>query len=224
MTNFELRELIFQEVHNYASNMEDLLGDERRMLYRRTIVKIPTPEYYVLYNGTDEMPEKKELRLSDSFLVPAQGYEWTAYMLNINAGHNAKIMRHCPELNGYAELIRRIREEQSRGIKAEEAVSHAVEQCIRDGILADYLRRLRGEAIGMLLTEFNEKEWEETVREESREEGRQEGRQEGISIGSEMLARLLQQLTPGSEEFNRALYATEEERRQLYKEYKIIAG
>ena len=36
-----------------------------------------------------------------------------------------------------------------------------------------------------------------------------------------MLASFLKQLTPGSDEFNRALNATEEERQELYKKYNI---
>ncbi len=36
-----------------------------------------------------------------------------------------------------------------------------------------------------------------------------------------MLAKLLKQLTPGTDEFNRALNAAEEERRELYKKYNI---
>ena len=41
--------------------------------------------------------------------------------------------------------------------------------------------------------------------------------------GAEMLAQLLKKLDPGSEEFNRALNATEEERQALYKKYNIVA-
>ena len=41
--------------------------------------------------------------------------------------------------------------------------------------------------------------------------------------GAEMLAQLLKKLDPGSDEFNRALNATEEERQALYKKYNIVA-
>ena len=40
---------------------------------------------------------------------------------------------------------------------------------------------------------------------------------------AEMLAQLLKKLDPGSDEFNRALNATEEERQALYKKYNIVA-
>ncbi len=54
-----------------------------------------------------------------------------------------------------------------------------------------------------------------------REEERTEGRKEGIVKGADMFASLIKQLTPGSEEFNKALNATEEERQELYKKYNI---
>jgi hypothetical protein len=31
------------------------------------LLKIPRPEFYVLYNSPDEYPEKGELKLSDAF-------------------------------------------------------------------------------------------------------------------------------------------------------------
>ena len=58
--------------------------------------------------------------------------------------------------------------------------------------------------------------------EDGRNEGLKEGRKEGIVEGADMLARLLKLLTPGSREFDKALNASEAERRRLYKKYKII--
>ena len=48
----------------------------------------------------------------------------------------------------------------------------AVERCISEGILKDYLLKKRAEAVSMFLTEFDEKAWEKTIREEEREEER----------------------------------------------------
>lgn len=52
-------------------------------LYSRTLLKIPTPKYFVLYNGDDDTPDRTELKLSDSFIrkVEAGSFEWTATML-----------------------------------------------------------------------------------------------------------------------------------------------
>ncbi len=41
------------------------------------LVKIPEPEYYVVNNGMDETPpEREDLKLSEAFKVPSEGYAY----------------------------------------------------------------------------------------------------------------------------------------------------
>ena len=47
-------------------------------------------------------------------------------------------------------------------------------------------------------------------------------RTEGRAEGADMLARLLKAITPENKDFNKALNATEKERKRLYKKYGII--
>ena len=167
----------------YAHNIEGILdSDQKKRLYGNTVVKIPTPEYYVFYNGTDKSPEMLDLKLSDSFEVPSPGYEWTAHLININFGHNGEIMEQCPALEGYAFLIKEIRAGRERGLTEKQAVDTAIEKAIKEGYLVDYLTKIRAEARTMLLTEFDEKAYEEVIREESFEAGKAEGRAEAIKI------------------------------------------
>ena len=60
-----------------------------------------------------------------------------------------------------------------------------------------------------------------SIYEYDEEKQRRFDREEGMIKGADMLASLLKQLTPGSDEFNRALNATEEERQELYRKYNI---
>ena len=32
----------------------------------------------MFYNGTEDAPEREDIKLSDAFEVPSDGYEWTA--------------------------------------------------------------------------------------------------------------------------------------------------
>ncbi len=172
--NTPLRGLMY-----YTRNMEGILEErQRKRLYGRSIVKIPTPSYYVLYNGTDDAPDRQDLRLSDAFQIPTVGYEWTAHLLNINSGHNSDIMNECPALMGYAFLIGEIRYGLEKGMDNEEAIGRAIKKTVEAGYLVEYLRKIEVEAKAMLLTEFDEKGYYEVVREEAREEGREEGRKE----------------------------------------------
>ena len=48
---------------------------------------MPTPRYVVLYNGKEEQPDQKELKLTDSFESAKESHiEVKALMLNINYG------------------------------------------------------------------------------------------------------------------------------------------
>ncbi|MBO5282882.1 MAG: hypothetical protein J6B43_07150, partial [Lachnospiraceae bacterium] len=42
----------------------------QRSLYSSRLVRLPTPYFVVFYNGTAEQPERKEMKLSDSFQTP----------------------------------------------------------------------------------------------------------------------------------------------------------
>ena len=53
----------------YVSRIyEQIVPSEDR--YEKKMIKIPYPEFYVFYNGTEEYPVEKELKLSDAFLIP----------------------------------------------------------------------------------------------------------------------------------------------------------
>ena len=74
-------------------------------------------------------------------------------------------------------------------LEIREAVDKAVKDCIRDDILKEYLSSHKSEVVGMLLTEFDEKKYQEYLIKEAHEEGlqtgREEGREEGLQAGRE---------------------------------------
>ena len=82
-----------------------------KKIYSTRLLKIPTPQYIVFYNGTTSMPDRKELRLSDAFQQPTTqpDIEVVAHMLNINYGHNKELMERCRKLKEYAQFIDIIR-------------------------------------------------------------------------------------------------------------------
>ena len=51
--------------------------------------------------------------------------------------------------------------------------------------------------------------------------GMEKGRAEGIVKGEDMIIALLRKLTPGGEDYYKALNSSSEERRELYKKYGI---
>ena len=146
-----------------------------RTIYGRQLVKIPTPRFFVFYNGRDMQPERQVLKLSDAFMNPEEdpALELKVVMLNINLGRNKELMEQCHTLLEYAQFVDRLRTcEKSMG--REEAVKHTVDTCIREGILRDFLLKYREEAIEMCIFEYDEEETLRQLGQQSYEEGRSE--------------------------------------------------
>ena len=100
-------------------------------------------------------------------------------MLNVNEGHNQELMEHCQTLKEYAQYVTKVRKYTSLGeLSLEEAVECAVEECIKEGILAEFLIQNRAEVISMSIFEYNKDEEEKKLRKAEFEAGREEGRKE----------------------------------------------
>ena len=124
-----------------------------------SLVKIPTPQFIVFYNGTKDEPDISEMKLSEAFSGQGKfepALECTATVLNINYEHNKELMEKCKELRDYALLIYRIRKNCTEGMTLEQAIDKAIDDCINDGIMKDILEAHRMEAKAMLFTEYNE--------------------------------------------------------------------
>ena len=101
--------------------------------------------------------------------------ELKAVMLNINKGHNRKLMETCRTLEDYAEYTFRVREYAAE-MPLDTAVEQAITECISEGILADFLRKNRAEAKKVSIYEYDE----ERHMRQNREEGMEEGYSQGI--------------------------------------------
>ena len=101
----------------YVSRIyEQIVPAEDR--YEKKMIKIPYPEFYVFYNGIEEYPVEKELRLSDAFILPDNKYskdkqislEILVKVININIDKENPILKRCRILQEYSTLIELIRE------------------------------------------------------------------------------------------------------------------
>ncbi|MBQ6565498.1 MAG: hypothetical protein IJL80_00445 [Treponema sp.] len=137
-------------------------------IYSSRLIKIPAPQYFVLYNGLAEQTEKVDLRLSDAFEKKSEGYEWTAHVINVNAGHNKNILSSCQILEDYAQFVAKVRHNCNCGMVLTKAIDTAVDDCIRQGILESFLRKHKSEVAYMYIFEYNEELHNKTLREEGR--------------------------------------------------------
>ena len=128
--------------HIYSGRTYEKLFDNK-LLYRENRIAVPTPEFFVLYNGVNPFPEKKTYRLSDAFASPPENglsLELVVTAYNINKGYNEAIVGKDEYLHGYVTFCAMVRENEQRGASREKAVKTAIEECIRLGILAEYLQ------------------------------------------------------------------------------------
>lgn len=155
-------------------------------IYNSRLIKIPTPQYIVFYNGLEDYPECSKLRLSDAFLNPVDDIEieFTATVYNINQEKNKELLDSCKSLKDYSYFVEKIRE-NSQKLPLEQAVDEAVKDCIQKNILKDVLSEERSAVMLEMLTTFDEKLYAEGLREEGREKGLAEGRIEGRAEGRE---------------------------------------
>ena len=164
--------------------------------------------------------ERRTLQLSDAFETDtgAGEYEWTATMININSGKNQSIMDSCHVLYEYAVFVAKIKRYRD-SMELKEAIDLAVRECIEENILRDFLEQHRREVCDMCLTEFDEKKYEDVLREEGREEGLEKGLAKGLVKGRKTevfvsvqegdygIARGAQKLNLSVEEFEKEMSA-----------------
>lgn len=166
--NLPLRDLIYvaKEYQGMVSN---------RSLYSSQLVRLPTPYFVVFYNGTMDQPERMEMKLSDSFQMQVEepALELKVVQLNVRVGHNLNLMKKCPLLAQYAEYVGRV-QKYALKMPLDNAVERAVSECVREGILSDFLQRNRAEAIAVSIFEYDEEKELALFREAEREEGREE--------------------------------------------------
>lgn len=87
----------------------------------------------------------------------------------INPGYNENLLHACRTLGDYSEYTHRVRL-YAKEMSLEEAVERAVSECIREGILADFLSKNRAEAIKVSIYEYDEELHMDFVREEGRDD------------------------------------------------------
>ena len=157
----------------YFGKLYSKLIKERKLnIYGQKLIKLPVPRYITFYNGSDEL-EDQIFRLTDAFDYPEfSDVQVTVRVININPGHNEELKSKCRKLYEYSVFCGKVREYMNSENDISEAVNAAIEYCISQGILAEFLRRQKAEVLDMVITEYNEKEQLEMVARDAREEER----------------------------------------------------
>ena len=179
--NLPLRLLFYlSDLYSAMTSGENLYGTRK--------VRIPPPQFLIFYNGQKPQPDRQELYLSDLYTVEEREHklELKAVMLNVNNGHNPEIMQACRTLAEYAEYADRVRR-YTLEMSLSDAVERSITECIREGILKEFLEKNRAEVKKVSIYEYDR---EKHIRQE-REQAWEEGWEDGISQGEERILREL---------------------------------
>lgn len=167
--NMPLRDLFY--ISGEYQKLVDL-----KSLYTSTRLRIPTPNFIVFYNGTEKNEDRWVEYLSESYenMSGEPNLELKVIILNINVGHNKKLMEECQTLREYAQYVAKVRR-YSEEMKLNTAVECAVSESIQEGILKEFLQKNRAEVIAMSIFEYNEEEEKRKLRKAEYEAGMAEG-------------------------------------------------
>lgn len=190
---------------HYVEREYEKLVDGKE-LYREKQVMIPTPKFVVFYNGIKEQPERRILKLSDAYVNKKDepSLELIVEVLNINAGYNEDIKSQCKELKEYSQYVECVRKEASDR-SLEEAVPIAVDKCIKEGILKDFLLANKAEVVAMSIFEYDEEGVKELWRRDAFDDGLEQGIEQGIAQGISALIKSLQKIGMSAEDTTKEL-------------------
>ena len=130
-------------------------------IYDESLVRIPTPEIIVLYNGKKSFPGEQIMRLSDAFIATDESQnkfgslELTVRVVNINPGFNDELLQKSEALNGYTALVDHFNTLSPTMETLLEAAKETIKWGLSQNILGTFLIEHGSEVDSMLMTEYS---------------------------------------------------------------------
>ena len=175
---------------SYVAELLNKLVKDKQKIYRKALIKFPSPKFFVLYDGDKAEPLKREMKLSDAFDGDDKTLELIVIAYNINYGLNQSLLAKCNYLNDYSILVGKVKEGIRAGLARRDAIGTAVKFCIANGIMKGYLEELSEEVFNMLALQWDKDSAIKASFDDGFEDGLQVGRNNGIeSVALNMLRR-----------------------------------
>ena len=167
---------------SYVAELLNKLVTDKNKLYRKSLIKFPSPRFVVLYDGDKDEKLEREMRLSDSFWGSQHSLELivTAYNINHNLHHN--LLNKCAYLNDYCILVAKVKEGISQGLSRRDSISNAVKFCLHNGIMKNYLEFHSEEVFNMLALQWNLDDALKARFDDGFDDGLQVGQNKGIEL------------------------------------------
>ena len=159
---------------SYVAEVLNNLIKDKDDLYKKALIHFPAPRFIVLYDGDDEEPLQREMRLSDAFDGDFSALELIVSSYNINYGKNQPLLDKCQELKEYSIFVSQVKEALSVSYSLDDAIAYAVDYCLKNNIMYDYLKAHGKEVYSMTRLEWNEDTARRVWQEEALEKGKKE--------------------------------------------------
>ncbi|MCD7776915.1 MAG: hypothetical protein LUH47_00115 [Clostridiales bacterium] len=119
----------------YAAYIYEKLIDNSS-IYRSRLMKLPTPQFIVMYNGKEVYDKEEVLKLSDAFIDDEHKMlELEVRVININEEMNPKILSKSKSLEGYSKLVGETEKLRKQGESLDDAIKKALKYCIDNNFL-----------------------------------------------------------------------------------------
>ena len=196
--NMPLRDLLY-----FASIIQKQIKAQKRDIYGGRILKIPVPHFVVFYNGKENAPDQYDLRLSDAFEKETENpeIELVCHVYNINNGKNVPLLSKCQTLREYMYFVDMVRKNNEISGNLEDAIEKAINQCMEENVLRDFLAQHREEVMHVMTLDYTFERRLEMQRAEAIEDGERIGKEIGKEIGkkeklSEQIRKKIQKGKP----------------------------
>lgn len=174
--NMPLRDLLY-----FASIIQKQIKAQKRDIYGGRILKIPVPHFVVFYNGKEDAPDQYDLRLSDAFEKETEDpeIELVCHVYNINSGKNTPLLSKCQTLREYMYFVDMVRKNNEISGNLEDAIEKAINQCMEENVLRDFLAQHREEVMHVMTLDYTFERRLEMQRAEAIEDGEMIGKEIG---------------------------------------------
>lgn len=151
-------------------------------IYLSQQVILPTPKFFVFYNGKEAEAERRTMNLSEAFRGAAD-VNLSVQVYNLNAGFNEEFLAKCKPMWEYCAFVNRVKKNEASGMKINAAIAEAFKYCMKNGIMAEYLFGKKGELTSMLGLEYDPEEAKRAFIEYGMEIGEKKGEKKGEEKG-----------------------------------------
>ena len=174
---------------SYVSELLNNLVQQKKFLYQHGLISFPAPRFFVFYDGDDKSePVDKILKLSDAFYGDSSSLELIVHSFNINLNFHSTLFQKCHYLQEYSTLISYVKFGISQNWSRRNSILYAIQRCIDENIMKDYLLNKREEVFSMLDLQWNLEDAKQAWHDEGFEQGVQQGIKQGHTEAIESIA------------------------------------